>query len=229
MIKCLLVDDEPLAHQVLEHYIAQIPALVVVGKCRHAIEAHEFLSSNTVDLLFLDVEMPLVNGIHFLKTTPQAPKTILTTAFKAYAYEGYELDVVDYLLKPFSFERFSKAIEKYYQSTSQNQVAPTQEKHLLVKDLKGLTKINYNDVLYIEARKDYMQIVTTTKTYLLHETMKALAAQLADENFVRVHRSYLVALEQIKFLQNDVLTLCNGTKIPIGSAYKQELLDKFKR
>lgn len=228
MVRCLIVDDEPLAHQVLEYYIAQTPNMVVTGNCRHAMEAYEFLSIQKIDLLFLDIEMPLVNGVNFLKALPSPPRTILTTAYKEYAFEGYELEVVDYLLKPFSFERFTKAVEKFDQLTLKKETQPSDEKYLIVKEPRGMVKVNYKDILYIEADKDYMQIFTHTKTYLLHETMKDLAEKLANDNFVRTHRSFIVAVNHIKFLQNDSITLSNDVQVPIGRNYKKHVTDNFQ-
>lgn len=227
MVRCLIVDDEPLAHQVLEHYISQTPGLVVAGKCRNAMEAYEFFKTQKVDLLFLDIEMPLINGLHFLKALQDVPKTIITTAYKEYAFEGYELDVTDYLLKPFSFERFSKAIDKYYQLSGKDNIAP-EEKFLVVKETRGMVKVAYHDILYIEAVRDYMQIHTATKTYLLYDTMKRLAEKLSEDNFIRSHRSFIVSLSHIKWLQNDTLILSNDAKVPIGRNYKEGVFERFK-
>lgn len=226
MIKCLIVDDEPLAHQVLERYIAQTPGFSVTGKCRNAVEAFEFVNNQAVDLMFLDIEMPLVSGIQFLKTATKVPRTILTTAYKEYAYEGYELNVVDYLLKPFSYERFVKSIEKFNQATSP--VAAAEEKFLLIKDHKGMLKVSLKEVLYIEGCKDYVKIVTPGKVHLMHQTMKDMQENLG-EKFIRVHRSYIVAAHSIKIIKAEAVVLSNDTHIPIGSLYKQALLDYFKK
>jgi two-component system response regulator LytT len=221
-LRCLIVDDEPLAHQVLTQFIGQTPGLVLTGKCRHAMEAHEHLGQHPVDLLFLDIEMPLMNGLSFLRTLKHPPKTILTTAYREYAYEGYELDVLDYLLKPFSYERFLKATARA------QPVAAPEEKHLLLKEQGSLLKVPYAAISYVEGCKDYVKIVTATKTYLHHATMKEMADQLG-EAFVRVHRSFIVGAAHIKLLQAEYVVLADGNSIPIGSSYKPELVAWFKK
>ncbi|GAB3664726.1 LytTR family DNA-binding domain-containing protein [Hymenobacter agri] len=223
-IRCLIVDDEPLAHQVLTQFIAQTPGLVLTGTCRNAMEAHEHLGSQPVDLLFLDIEMPLINGLAFLRTLKNPPKTILTTAYREYAYEGYELEVLDYLLKPFSYERFRKA-------TGRLQVAAApaeEEKSLLLKDQGNLYKVPYRDIQYVEGCKDYVKVVTTAKTHLHHATMKEMA-DLLGPDFGRVHRSFIVGAAHIRRLQPEQIELIDGSLIPIGQSYKPELLAWFKK
>ena len=222
-IRCLVVDDEPLAHQVLTQFIAQTPGLVLAGTCRNAMEAHEHLSSQPVDLLFLDIEMPLMNGLAFLRTLKNPPKTIITTAYREYAYEGYELDVLDYLLKPFSYERFRKATGRL-----QPNAAPEEEKALLLKDQGSLFKVPYRDILYVEGCKDYVKVVTATKTHLHHATMQAMADTLG-EAFGRVHRSFIVNAAHIRRLQPEQVELIDGSLVPIGNSYKPEVLAWFKK
>ena len=222
-IRCLVVDDEPLAHQVLTQFIAQTPGLVLAGTCRNAMEAHEHLTSQPVDLLFLDIEMPLMNGLAFLRTLKNPPKTIITTAYREYAYEGYELDVLDYLLKPFSYERFRKATGRL-----QPAAAPEEEKTLLLKDQGSLFKVPYRDILYVEGCKDYVKVVTAAKTHLHHATMQAMTDTLG-EAFGRVHRSFIVNAAHIRRLQPEQVELTDGSLLPIGSSYKPELLAWFKK
>ena len=223
-IRCLIVDDEPLAHQVLTQFIAQTPGLTLSGKCRNAMEAHEHLQQHAVDLLFLDIEMPLITGLNFLKTLKNAPQTILTTAYREYALEGFELQVLDYLLKPFSYERFLKATARFQPPA----LAPNETRYLLVKDPRGQLKLPHHDIIYVEGCKDYVKLVTATKTYLLHETMKEMASTLG-EPFVRAHRSFIVAAAHIKLLQPEHLILIDGTYLPIGSSYKAEVLAYFRK
>ena len=222
-IRCLIVDDEPLAHQVLTRFIAQTPGLTLAGTCRNVMEAHEHLSSQPVDLMFLDIEMPLMNGLAFLRTLRYPPKTIITTAYREYAYEGYELDVLDYLLKPFSYERFAKAVGRLTTAPD-----PADGQHLLLKDQGSLFKVSCRDILYVEGCKDYVKVVTTAKTHLHHATMKEMAELLGD-NFARVHRSFIVSAAHIKLLQPEQVVLTDGSLIPIGSSYKPELLAWFKK
>ncbi|GAB2965193.1 LytTR family DNA-binding domain-containing protein [Hymenobacter coalescens] len=225
-VRCLIVDDEPLAHQVLTQFIQQTPGFSLAGKCRNAMEAHEHLLQHPVDLLFLDIEMPLITGLQFLKGLKNPPKTILTTAYREYAVEGFELEVLDYLLKPFSYERFLKATARY--PLAGPAAAQPEEKYLLIKDLRGLLKVPHREVVYVEGCKDYVKIVTPAKTYLLHQTMKEMSEVLGAP-FVRTHRSFIVAAAHIKLLQPEHLVLADGSYIPIGSSYKPELLAYFKK
>jgi len=225
--RCLIVDDEPLAHQVLTRFIGQTPGLVLSGQCRNAIEAHEYLRQHPIDLLFLDIEMPLVTGLQFLKTLQTPPKTILTTAYREYAYDGYELEVLDYLLKPFSYERFLKATARY-QLPAPSLPDPATQEYLLLKDQSGLLKVPLPTIRYVEGCKDYVKIVTDAKTYLHHATMQKMT-DLLGTRFVRAHRSFIVGAAHIKRLQPDQLILTDGTSIPVGNSYKVEVSAYFKK
>ena len=227
-VRCLIVDDEPLAHQVLTRFIDQTPGLTLTSQCRNAMEAYEHLGQHPVDLLFLDIEMPLVTGLNFLKSLTHPPKTILTTAYREYAYEGYELDVLDYLLKPFSYERFTKAVARLPATQPPPPVEAGAEKYLLVKERQGLLKVPHRDIVYVEGCKDYVKIATAAKTYLLHQTMKEIVDVLGPA-FVRVHRSFIVAAAHIRLLQSDTVLLLDNTLIPIGNSHRAELLAYFKK
>lgn len=234
MIRCMIVDDELMAHQILEHYILQSPELTLVVKCRNALEAFAMLERHSIDLIFLDIEMPLVNGLQFLKTLPERPSVILTTAYAEYALEGYEQDVIDYLLKPFSFERFTKAVAKFKKNASPNKTAPVPVPaqpgaHLMVRGKNGLTKLPYDNIIYIEASRDYMKITSGDQQHLVHITMKQLEEQLPPENFIRVHKSYIVSLTNIRIIRTDSLLLTNQTEIPVSPNYKDKLLEAFKK
>ena len=227
-VRCLIVDDEPLAHQVLTQFIGQTPGLTLTGKCRNAMEAYEHLAQQPVDLLFLDIEMPLMTGLDFLKNLRNPPKTVLTTAYREYAYEGYELDVLDYLLKPFSYERFMKAIARLPALQPVPPADEATEKYLLVKERQGLLKVPHRDIVYVEGCKDYVKLMTATKTYLLHQTMKEMV-EILGPSYLRVHRSFIVAAAHIKLLQPDTVQLLDATLIPIGSSYKPELMAYFRK
>ena len=227
MIECLIIDDEPLALEVLEKFINETPGLKLAGKCRNAFEATEQLLKSKPDLMFLDIEMPLVGGIQFLKSLPNPPKTILATAYKEFAYEGFELEVVDYLLKPISYARFLKAIKKFKEQLPAATDLDQEEKYLLIKDRKGILRISKSEILFVEGSKDYVKVVTTGQTYLMLQTMKETESLLGNK-FIRVHRSYIVATDQVKLIQSDSLVLRNHVSIPIGNAFKQELLGKLK-
>lgn len=192
MISCLIVDDEPLARQVLENYIGRMPGLTVAGICANAFEAYQRLQTTAVDLLFLDIKMPAMNGIDLIKSLKQPPKLIFTTAYAQYAAESYELNAVDYLLKPFSFERLGTAIGKFLKLNPAKEAAPAKA-YLYIRCENQLVRIGHADILYVEARKDYLKFVTRQGSHLTHMTMKALVGLLPPTEFVRVHRSYLVA------------------------------------
>lgn len=232
MIKCLICDDELMAHQVLEAYIMQTPGLTLVAKCRNALEAFSKLEQQSIDLIFLDIEMPLVNGISFLKTLTNPPKVIFTTAYSNYALESYELNAVDYLLKPFSPERFAKAIEKVKAAIG-NQIPATMERTieetaLVIKEKEGFIRVPHDQILYIEASKDYMRVVTPAKVHLVHITMKKLEESLPATMFVRTHKSFMVSLKAIRLVRSSELILTNGTIIPVSINYREQVNEKFK-
>jgi DNA-binding LytR/AlgR family response regulator len=234
VIRCLIADDELMAHQILEQYILQMPGLVLVAKCRNALEAFAKLEQHAIDLIFLDIEMPLVNGITFLKTLTNPPKVIFTTAYANYALEGYDLNVTDYLLKPFSFDRFSKAIEKVRQvlqpTTATTPATATDDNdYLLIKEKEGLMKIAYNDIYYIEASRDYMKIFTANGHHLVHLTMKKLEESLPPSLFVRTHKSFIVSLRQIRSLKPDNVVLANTVNIPVSANYAETVMERFKK
>jgi len=229
MIKCLITDDEVIAQQILEKYILQTEGLTLVAKCRNAMEAFAKLEQHQVDLMFLDIEMPLVNGVAFLKTLTHPPKVIFTTAYAEYALQGYELNVVDYLLKPFSYERFSKAIDKVKQALPEVKEATseTAAEHLVVKEKEGLLKIAFSDILYIEGSRDYMKIYTAQRQYLVHLTMKKLEEMLPASQFIRTHKSYIVSLDKIRVVRSGELVLADEKIIPVSVNYKEQVMKGF--
>lgn len=226
-MNCIIIDDEPLAHQVLEHYIAQMPGLLHLASFRNAVEAFEYLGKHQVDLLFLDIEMPLVNGIHFLRALQSPAKTIFTTAYKQYAFESYELDAVDYLLKPFSYERFVKAVKKAMPETINAQEINLN--HLLIKDKDGLLNLKQQDIIYVEGNKDYVKVFTDTTSYLVYRTLKGILEELNPAIFIQAHRSYLVNKTYIARIVKDQLILNNQFFLPIGPLYKKNLLTQISK
>ncbi|WP_343306955.1 LytTR family DNA-binding domain-containing protein [Chitinophaga niabensis] len=226
MIRCMIVDDEPIAHQILEQYILQTEGLTLVAKSRNAMEAFAKLEQQEIDLLFLDIEMPLVKGTTFLKTLSHPPKVIFTTAYAEHAVEGFELNAVDYLLKPFSYERFAKAVAKLKPVVEK---AAPETTYLVIKEKDALMKIAHTDILYIEAAKDYMKVHTADRQYLVHQTMKNLESALPAGQFIRTHKSYIVALAQIKLVKTDSLLLANQVSIPVSPNYKEAVVGSFKR
>lgn len=227
MIRCLIVDDEQMAQQILEQYILQTQGLILVAKCRNAMEAFAKLEHYQIDLIFLDIEMPLVNGLTFLKTLSNPPQVIFSTAYAEYAIQGYELNVVDYLLKPFSFDRFLKAVAKVKQPEELIVKVPAIEDCLIIKEKGGFIKIPYQKIIYIQASKDYMKIVTSEQQYLAHLTMKNLEEQLPVLKFIRIHKSYIVSLEQIRMVKTDSVIIANNQPLPVSINYKENLMKLF--
>lgn len=230
-LQCLVVDDEPLARKLLVDYISKIPSLALVGTCSNPLEAREVLLEKKVDLLFLDIQMPEITGISFLKSLKTHPMVILTTAYSEYALEGYELDVMDYLLKPITFERFLKAIEKVTTRTEPsrtgNESTPEQS-FVFVKDGTKILKIKYEDILYVEGLKDYVVIHTPTKKITSLQRMKAMESELPGSKFIRIHNSFIVALEAIDSIQkNEVLV--GGKALPISDGYRKSFMEFIER
>ncbi|MGH1337350.1 MAG: LytR/AlgR family response regulator transcription factor [Aureispira sp.] len=224
----ILVDDEPLAKEVVETHISKFPNLNLLAKCSNAVEALQALKEHEVDLMFLDIQMPQISGIDFLKTLPNPPKVILTTAFSEYAMDGYDLNVVDYLLKPISFDRFAKAVNKAIsQEPAEPEATNTSKEsadYIFVKADKKLIKIHFNDIFYIEGLKDYVILHTPTGRVVTLQTMKSLETKLPQDLFMRVHRSYIVNLGNITIIEGNTIQI--GKKIiPIGKNYKETLLD----
>ncbi len=237
---CIIVEDEPLARNLLSAYISKVPRLELKQSFSNALDALEYLRENPVDVLFSDIQMPEVTGITLLKLLKTKPLIILTTAYSEYALEGYELEVYDYLLKPISFERFLKAVEKGIARLDGNnssaatqvhiqevQAVPTVD-YIFVKDGTKLIKINLSDILYIEGLKDYVCIYTPNKKIISLQTMKSLEASLPSDRFVRVHNSFIIALASIEEIEKDRLVI-NKSTIPISDTYKKafrEIVDK---
>lgn len=230
MVRCVLVDDESPAIALLENYIKKLDAFQIVACCYSAIEAFEIIKNETIDLLFLDIEMPVLKGWDFLKTLQNPPKVIITTAYREYAVEGYDLDIVDYLLKPISFERFVKAIDRYYertQRTFENKPGAAIEKRFFYVNVnKKQIKIIFNEILYIESLKDYVRIHTTNTRIVVKSNIGKITEQLPEHLFLRTHRSYIIALEKITaYTQKDIEI---GTiEIPIGTSYAKEVIQKL--
>lgn len=227
-ITCLIVDDEPLARNLLKEYVNKVPYLDLKGTCSNAIEAMELMRRHPVDLLLLDIQMPDITGTTFVKTLQRKPLVILTTAYSDYALESYDLDVVDYLLKPITFERFLRAIDKVGQRvtsvTAVTAVKPTQgeaeSSFIFVKDGTKLVKVRWEDILYIEGLKDYVTIHTREKKIVTLQRLKTLETQLPANKFIRIHNSYIVALGAIDVIhKNDVQV--GKTLLPISDTYRR--------
>lgn len=225
-IRCLLVDDEHFALSLLEKFIADTPGLELVAACKSPIRAVEVLQSEPVDLLFLDIQMPVLSGTNLLRTISRKPVTIFTTAYPQHAVEAFDLNAVDYLLKPFSFERFTQAVDKALTLLRQQQSGLTgkPEGFLTVKADRKWVKIAFADIRYIEGWKEYVKIFTGTEKVITLESLNNLENLLPDTHFLRVHKSFIVAKDRVQKLDGEVLILENGTRIPVARARKKEVL-----
>lgn len=227
MIKTLIVDDEPLALDILESYIEKIPDLELIGRCDNAIDANEIIQKEEIDLVFLDIQMPQMTGIELVKSLTTSPKVVFTTAYSEYAVEGFELNAIDYLLKPIAFDRFLKAVNKAKDGSEKSTNIAQDDDFIFVKADKKLVKIHFNEILYIEGLKDYVIIKKETGRVIALQTMKSLEKKLPSNIFMRVHRSYIVNISHIKAVVGNSLELIEGGKpkdIPIGKNYKEELI-----
>ena len=225
MIRCIIIDDEPLARQMLKDFISRVPHLTLVGDFSNPLKAMDLLSGNSVDVLFLDIQMPKITGIDFLKSLARKPSIIFTTAYPQYAIEGFELDAVDYLLKPFDFNRFLKAVNKLTTFAGKPVAQPKNENQefIFVKDGTKLMKIDFSSILYIEGFGDYVKIITKGKTITSLKNLKDLQDELPDY-FVRVHNSYIVSIKAIDSIQQNNVQI--GDKpIPIGITYKKSFFE----
>ena len=230
MINCLVVDDEPIArHGLLEH-IKQIDFLFPVAECKSAIEATGWIEKKAIDLIFLDIQMPKLTGIDFIKSSNSLPAIILTTAYPEFAIEGYELDVVDYLLKPISFRRFMKAALKAKEFIGKRTPGDISfsEDYFFIKCNQRIEKIMMTDVLYIEAMSNYITIHTIQKKYLVYMTFKGMEEQLPKNNFIRIHKSFLVSVNAISSIDTHEIKLGKVT-LPISKNYKEEVLNRIDR
>lgn len=224
--KCLIIDDEPAAHYVLLNYIEKHPNLLVSGQCYNAIEALSFLRDQEIDLLFLDINMPELTGLDFLKLLPNPPKTILTTAYSEYALESYEFGVIDYLLKPISSLRFIKSVERFlsYQNPSSKQTFLPEPTNITVKVNGKDEEIKLDEVTYIQSYGNFIKIFTGQKFYLVSMTTQEVLKNLPSSQFLRIHKSYIVSLQKIEKFENNEIFIFN-TKLPVGITFKQKLQD----
>ena len=226
MIKTIIVDDEPLALEVLKTYIEQLNNVELVAACSNALEANQALLENDVDLLCLDIHMPQLTGIDFLKSLKNPPLALFTTAHPDYALEGFELDVVDYLMKPISLDRFMKAINKVEDRLEKSEDSSATD-HFYVKADKKLIKVYYKDMLYIEGLKDYVILRNETSRVITLQTMKSLESKLPSEHFIRVHRSYIVNIDKIQSIMGNMLEIIEKGQIkhiPVGKNYRDKLM-----
>jgi DNA-binding LytR/AlgR family response regulator len=223
-IKCIITDDEPVARKGLQGYVEKIDFLQLAGVCEDAVQLTSLLRQEPVQLLFLDIEMPYVTGIDFLKNTPNPPKVIFTTAYEQYAIKGYELDVLDYLLKPISFDRFLKAANKAYDYFHSKQQAD--QPYIFVKADGRLEKINFDEILFVEALENYVAIHTPEKKLITHSTLKGMQENLPAAQFIQPHKSYLVNISSINSIEGNVLHI-GKFQVPISKYLKDEVMERI--
>jgi DNA-binding LytR/AlgR family response regulator len=230
-IKCLVIDDEQPSKDIIEKYIAGVESLELSGSCNNAVEALSFLQSNTVDLLFLDIQMPHILGTNFIRTLKNPPKVIFITAYRKYAVEGFELDAVDFLMKPISFDRFLKAVNKVLELNLQKNLKeadkPDDTKEvaqpfLYFRSDRKMVKVLFNDILYIEGLRDYIRIYTTTKTIITKHQLASLQEMLPADAFLRIHRSYIISVSKIDSYDADIIEIAKK-ELPIGRLFKHDV------
>ncbi|WP_292945409.1 LytTR family DNA-binding domain-containing protein [Olleya sp. UBA1516] len=229
-LQCIIADDEPIARQILENYIQAIPNLKIIASCKNAFEVLEILQTKTVDILFLDINMPKLSGLSLLKTMQQKPSVIITTAYPEYAIEGFELSVTDYLLKPFSLERFLQAVNKVPQkevSKPETTTIPKQEipQSIFVKSDKKIIKIDFDQINHIEAYGNYIKIFTDIMI-LTPQTLTEFLEKLPN-HFIRIHKSCIINFNQLKLIDGNQVVLQNNTKLQIGKSYRKSVLDSI--
>lgn len=220
-IKCLIIDDEPMAQRILQRFVAEVAFLDLQGVCKDALEAMDFLGKQSVDLLFLDINMPQLSGLDFYKALPNPPAVIFTTAHPDYAVEGFEVNAVDYLLKPIAFERFMTAVNKVVEACS-----AVANERLLLKVDKTLHKLYFEQIRYIEALGDYVKVHCEDEVLLTNDTLKNLSEQLPNATFMQIHKSFIVNLEKVTSVSGGQ-AFCNADALPIGRKYKEEFLERW--
>jgi len=230
-ITCLVIDDEPPARDIIKKYVASVDLLQLAGECSNAVETLSVLQNNAVDLLFLDIKMPHILGTSFLRTLKNPPKVIFTTAFRKYAIEGFDLNAVDFLLKPISFERFLQAVNKVMRmdihvpgnTSSLNENLPDQSHPFLYfRADRKMVKVFLEDILFIESLKDYIKVITTQKVIISKQSIASLVEMLPKDAFVRVHRSYIIAINKIDTYNSDAIEI-GKTEIPIGRLFRHDV------
>lgn len=231
-INCIIVDDEPIAREILESYLQKTSNINLIKSCKNVKEALEITSNSNIDLILLDINMPDISGMTLAKVIDKKIKIIFTTAYREYAVDGFDIQAVDYLLKPISFERFSQAITKYIDlmefSISKNSetIEQTKNDFIFVRADRKMVKINFDEILYIESLSDYLKIHTTNKTIITRETISNMEAKLSTEQFLRIHRSFIIAIAKIETYTNEFVEV-NNKALTISRTYKDVVLEKL--
>lgn len=229
-IKCVLIDDEPLAIKVLQNYFSNFTDFEVIATFNNSLEALDFINSTTVDAVFLDINMPMMTGFELISLIENKTKVIITTAFREFAAESYDLDVLDYLVKPIPLPRFIKCINKItteYNLKNNIKVETTKgDSHIFIKVDKKMMKINIEEILFVEGMKEYIKVVTPDKTYITHKSLTSLSEELPADRFLRIHKSYVIALNKVKSIEGNRIQIQSYT-IPIGRNYSKDVKNKI--
>ena len=221
-INCITVDDEPASREILEKYISECTLLSLISSCKNAFEANEIITQEQIQLIFLDINMPKLSGIKFYKSLSNPPFVIFTTAYPEYAVEGFEVDAIDYLLKPFSFERFLKSVNKALNIINQKDNI-NHVPFIVLKSDKKLFRVNLSDINYLEALGDYIKVDYMNQTIMVHDTFQNLLSQLAESNLIRVHKSFAISLNKFDHIDGNLIKI-KDKSIPIGQKYRSDLL-----
>jgi DNA-binding LytR/AlgR family response regulator len=227
-LNCLIVDDEPVARNGMEEYVKEVDFLNLVGKCENPLKASAYLKEHKIDLMLLDIHMPKITGIEFLKTLKDPPMVILTTAFSEYALEGYSLDIIDYLVKPVSFDRFLRAVQKASDFHAlKHQSKNSDQGYFFVKCDSKYERINFSDVLFVESLQNYVVIHTLEKKYITYLTLSAVEEQLPGAQFIKIHKSYFISMNKVKAIEGNEIVLINGHHVPISRALKDDVMNRI--
>jgi DNA-binding LytR/AlgR family response regulator len=232
MINCIIVDDEPIAREILENHLFKIDSIQVLASCKNALEAFKVINAQVVDLIFLDINMPEISGLSFARSMTKDIKIIFTTAYREYAVDGFDLQAVDYLLKPISFPRLLQAVNKYLDSrtpseTHVKEVPDENKDSLFVRSDRKMIKINFEEVSYIESISDYIKIHLKDKNVITRETLSNIEAKIPQSDFIRIHRSFIVAVKSIECFTNEYIEL-GKHQLPISRTYKEEVLKRLE-
>ena len=233
-INCLIVDDEPVAREILEEHLSKITVVNVLASCKNAMEAFNLINTKNVDLIFLDINMPEISGLSFAKSINKSIKIIFTTAYRDYAVDGFDLQAVDYLLKPISFGRLLQSVNKYLEENIQvanvmiEEITEEQSDYIFVRSDRKMMKIKFSEINFIESISDYIKVHLVDKNVVTRETISNIEAKLPQNKFIRTHRSYIVSLDKIESFTNEYVEIGNKKEIPISRSYKNEVLQKLE-
>lgn len=223
MIRCLIVDDEPLSRQVLNGFVADHPDLEIAGECKDALEAMSFLEKHEIDLLFLDINMPKLSGVNFYKSLQQKPEVIFTTAYSEFAVEGFELNAIDYLMKPIAFERFVKAVQKVKLKLGQSSNSSIAQDYIMLKADKKMYRTPFKDILFCVALGDYVKVHLKDKVLIISTTMKNILAELPEPLFLRTHKSYIINKTKVEYIEGNQIKI-GSQLVSIGQSYREEVI-----